>query len=126
MSTNDNGFTVTFYNYTKLISESNHPSMSEGAIIGITFGWITGVAALYILGMCLIRIYYKRKGVSSDSDSAFRSKHRRPYMDQNPDGKPKETLGKRSQQMYQENVTLEMIATKEDDRKARDLYLSSE
>lgn len=55
MSYNDNGFPIINIPY-----ESSRAYLTEGAIIGISFGWIIGVIGLYILGMCLIRIIFKR------------------------------------------------------------------
>lgn len=52
---NDNGFTVFSLPYTSDIGY-----ISEGAVVGMTLGWIFGVAALYIIGMCLIRICFKK------------------------------------------------------------------
>lgn len=54
MVANDNGFEKIDMIYTRTM-----PYMSEGAIIGITFGWIVGVVCLYILGMCAIRYFFK-------------------------------------------------------------------
>ena len=56
MAVNDNGFEVSAIDYS-----SNHSSMSEAAIIGISFSWIIGIISLYILGMCGIRFWFKRK-----------------------------------------------------------------
>lgn len=55
---NDNGFTVQSIPYT-----SDNRYISEGAVIGFSFGWIIGAIGLYVLGMCLIRIYFKRKAM---------------------------------------------------------------
>lgn len=54
MVNNDNGFPIIAMSYKTAM-----PNMSEGAIIGITFGWIIGVIGLYVLGMCLIRHFFK-------------------------------------------------------------------
>lgn len=55
MSLNDNGFYVQPLNYTSSINY-----VTEGAVVGITIGWIVGVIAFYILGLLLIRYYFKR------------------------------------------------------------------
>lgn len=66
MASNDNGFPIVAMSYA-----SNMPNMSEGAIIGISFGWIIGVIGLYVLGMCGIKHFFKwraRHGHREESD----------------------------------------------------------
>lgn len=52
---NDNGLTVNELPYTSDIGY-----ISEGAVVGITFGWLVGVVVLYIIGMCLIRVCFRK------------------------------------------------------------------
>lgn len=76
MAINDNGFNTTTIDYS-----SSRPHISEGAVVGITFAWIVGIIGLYILGICLIKIYYKRR-VDDDSDENVekgREVHRKKY-----------------------------------------------
>ena len=49
MSLNDNGLNAASWTVV-----NHHHQISEGAIVGISFGWIIGVIGLYILGMCII------------------------------------------------------------------------
>ena len=72
MTENDNGFTITSISY-----ENNQNFLTEGAIVGISFAWIVGLIGLYILGMCLIRIYYKNSNYSSESSVANHANHRK-------------------------------------------------
>ncbi len=55
MSINDNGLIVNTIPY---VSDINY--LTEGAIIGITFAWIVGSVGLYVLGMLLIKLCFKR------------------------------------------------------------------
>lgn len=50
MSVNDNGFLVYEIPYTSDIGY-----ITEGAIIGMAFGWIVGVILLYSLGLWLVK-----------------------------------------------------------------------
>lgn len=59
---NDNGFPLITIPY---VSDKGY--LTEGAIIGIAFAWIIGVIGFYILGMCLIRIIFK-KWIKRDSE----------------------------------------------------------
>ena len=57
MSLNENGLLSA--NWTII---QHHNLISEGAIVGISFGWIIGVIGMYIVGMCVIfRCIPKRK-----------------------------------------------------------------
>lgn len=55
MFVNDNGFEITSIEYN---AERNH--ITEGALVGIILGWLIGIIGLYILGMCMIRIYFNK------------------------------------------------------------------
>ena len=49
MSLNENGLYSASWTTVQ-----NHAQISEGAIVGITFGWLIGAVGFYVLGMCLI------------------------------------------------------------------------
>ena len=49
MNLNENGLIPASWEPTQ-----SYTPISEGAVVGISFGWIIGVLALYLAGMCLI------------------------------------------------------------------------
>lgn len=55
MSRNDNGFWVQPLNYT-----SNINYFTERAVVSITIGWIVGIIGFYVLGMLIIKYYFKK------------------------------------------------------------------
>lgn len=62
MFINDNGFDVQNIQYS-----SDRVYISEGAVVGIVFGWLVGAIGFFILGICLIRLYFSRRKNNSDS-----------------------------------------------------------
>lgn len=65
MSTyNDNGLVVSTIPYT-----SDIPYVTEGAVIGMTFGWIFATIIVYVLGMCLIKKCANKYFNSSEKSS---------------------------------------------------------
>jgi hypothetical protein len=77
----------------------NHGSVSEGAIVGISFGWLIAVVGFYVLGVCIIcRCLPKAKdddvGPYSDKD---KSSSERPKEDSLKAGRRrKQEVGKSS------------------------------
>lgn len=50
INNNDNGFPLYEISYT-----SNISNITEGAVIGMTFGWICAIILFYVLGMLLVK-----------------------------------------------------------------------
>ena len=63
MVINDNGFDVTTISY-----EATRDYVSEGAVVGIVFGWIIAIIGFYILGVCLISRCISDEDDESDTE----------------------------------------------------------
>lgn len=86
---------------------SNHQTISEGAVVGIVFGWIILAIGLYIVGMVVIAKCLPQRKYDEEEEEKKKSKESKDSKDKSGSQSSSEE-GPRKRRL-ESNPTLELI-----------------